>query len=178
MNRTILLLTAGVAVGAIGLGIFNFTLEATSTETFCLSCHEMQIPKDRLMMTSHGSNKFGVVAQCSDCHVPKPFVAKMVRKISASREVWEHLLGTIDTPEKYEAHRETMRQRELDRIVASDSAECRGCHQTDRWLLEEQSNSAQKKHNSMMAEGKTCISCHDDVGHPVELADAEDAFGF
>ena len=95
----------------------------------------------------------------------------MVRKISAAREVWEHMFGTIDTPEKYEAHRDVMRDREVARMVASDSAECRNCHDSSQWLLADQGRQARRKHGSMVEDGKTCINCHDDVAHPREEDD-------
>lgn len=44
-------------------------------------------------------------AICSDCHVPKDWTHKMVRKMRASFEIWGKLTGSIDTPEKFEANR-------------------------------------------------------------------------
>jgi cytochrome c-type protein NapC len=55
--------------------------------------------------TIHYSNRTGVRAICSDCHVPKDWTHKMVRKIKASGEVWGKITGVIDTPEKFEALR-------------------------------------------------------------------------
>lgn len=128
----------------------------------------MQIPKSRLMTTTHASNRLGLKVECSDGHVPKSFLPKMVRKIEASREVWGHLLGTIDTPEEYEAYRETMRVRELGRMITNNSAECRVCHNLAHWSPEKQSATATSKHETMTQDGKTCVNCHDDVAHPIE----------
>ncbi len=161
-------LLSGVVLGALGLWITSFTMEATNTEQFCLSCHEMSIPKERLATTLHGNNKHGLQASCSDCHVPKPLLPKLVRKIQAAREVWGHLAGTIDSPEKYTAYRDVMRTRELDRMQANDSAECRNCHNVQQWDLTAQSRSARNKHEDMSNEAKTCVNCHDDVAHPLD----------
>ena len=46
--------------------------------------------------TIHYQNRTGVSAACSDCHVPKEWVHKVVRKIQASNEVLHKVLGTID----------------------------------------------------------------------------------
>ena len=36
------ILTSGFALGIMFWGGFNWALEATNTETFCISCHEMR----------------------------------------------------------------------------------------------------------------------------------------
>jgi nitrate/TMAO reductase-like tetraheme cytochrome c subunit len=44
--------------------------------------------------------------------VPKDWTHKMIRKVQASKEVWGKIIGTIDTPEKFEAKRlQLARQR-------------------------------------------------------------------
>jgi nitrate/TMAO reductase-like tetraheme cytochrome c subunit len=58
-----------------------------------------------LQQTIHYSNRSGVRAICSDCHVPHEWFAKVRRKIQASNELLHKVMGTIDTPEKYEAQR-------------------------------------------------------------------------
>ena len=60
------------AAGIIFWGGFNWTLEATNTERFCISCHEMQenVYKE-YQSTVHYSNRTGVRATCPDCHVPR-----------------------------------------------------------------------------------------------------------
>jgi cytochrome c-type protein NapC len=96
----------GFISGILFWGGFNTGMEATNTMDFCISCHEM---RDNVYQeykkTIHYSNRTGVRAACSDCHVPKDWTHKMIRKIQASREVWGKLTGTIDTKEKFEAKR-------------------------------------------------------------------------
>ena len=58
--------------------------------------------------TIHYNNRTGVRATCPDCHVPKEWGYKMVRKIRASNELWHKALGSINTPEKFEAKRLVM----------------------------------------------------------------------
>lgn len=82
------LVATGIFIGAIGVVTFDYSLAASSTETFCVSCHEMEDnPYATVKQTSHFHNKTGVRPTCSDCHVPKPFIPKMIRKIEAAREV-------------------------------------------------------------------------------------------
>jgi cytochrome c-type protein NapC len=107
----------GIAMGIILWGGFNWTLELTNTEEFCISCHEMEDnPYADLQDTVHYTNRTGVRATCPDCHVPKEWIHKIVRKIKASNELYHKFLGTIDTPEKFEEHRLEMAMREWKRM--------------------------------------------------------------
>ena len=106
------LLIAGGLGGILFWGGFNWALEATNSMEFCISCHEMRdtVYKE-LQTTIHFKNRSGVTAKCSDCHVPHEWFYKMRRKIQASNEVLHKVLGTIDTPEKFETHRLELAER-------------------------------------------------------------------
>jgi len=100
------LVVAGVVAGIVLWGGFHWVLELTNTEAFCVSCHEMRdTVYPELQQTIHWKNRSGVRASCPDCHVPKPWIYKIRRKIEASNELLHKILGTINTPEKFEAHR-------------------------------------------------------------------------
>jgi cytochrome c-type protein NapC len=83
----------------------------------------------------------------------------------AYKDVLHEVLGTIDTPEKYEEHRWAMANRVWDKMKASDSRECRSCHEFGTMDLSEQDRMARKRHSKAMDEGKTCIDCHKGVAH-------------
>jgi len=173
-----MLLIVGFIAGIIFWGGFHTVVEATNTEEFCISCHEM---KDNVYEeykeTIHYSNRTGVRAICSDCHVPRTWVHKMARKIQATNELYHKMMGTVDTPEKFEQHRLTMAKRVWKVMKESDSRECRNCHRFDFMALEEQDKTARKKHKRSIEEGKTCIDCHQGIAHelPEEEEDAEEA---
>ena len=96
----------GFIAGIVFWGGFNPALEATNTETFCVSCHEMNDNVfEELKTTIHYSNRSGVRATCPDCHVPHDWTDKMGRKMQASKEVWGKIFRTIDTREKFLEHR-------------------------------------------------------------------------
>lgn len=165
-RKTLGILAAGIVLGIVGILAFDATMHATSTDKFCTSCHEMQIPAAQLQKTSHFSNSSGVNAGCSDCHVPQEFLPKMVRKVEAAREVWGSLTGIIDTPEKYIAHAPAMKAREIARLKANDSQECRNCHDAQRMLSVIQTSKAQRFHRALSSNRKTCIDCHAGIAHP------------
>ena len=99
-------LAAGFVAGIIVWGGFNWSMELTNNEAFCVSCHEMEQNVYReYKRTVQYSNRTGVRATCPDCHVPKTWIHKVARKIRATNELYHHFLGSIDTREKYEAKR-------------------------------------------------------------------------
>jgi cytochrome c-type protein NapC len=171
------LLTVGFFSGIIFWGGFNTAMEATNTLEFCTSCHEMRdtvLPE--LQKTIHWSNRSGVRAICSDCHVPKDWTHKLIRKSKASFELWGKLVGTIDTKEKFEARRMTLATHEWERMQASGSQECRNCHNFDAMSSEKQKQTPYKKHMKAKQEGKTCIDCHKGIAHslPKEYKDPDE----
>ncbi|HJW03037.1 MAG TPA: NapC/NirT family cytochrome c [Azospira sp.] len=171
------LLLIGMVLGVVFWGGFNTGMEATNTLEFCISCHEM---KDNVYQeykqTIHYSNRTGVRAVCSDCHVPKDWTHKMVRKIQASQEVWGKLVGSIDTKEKFEAKRLELARHEWARMKAADSRECRNCHSFSSMNTEKQKTRAQKMHDIAQRDNKTCIDCHKGIAHhkPEGMTDADE----
>ena len=157
---------AGSVVGVVSWGGFNTFMAYTNTLDFCISCHEMERNVyQEYKKTGHYTNRTGVRVTCSDCHVPKEWVPMFMRKISATRELYYKAIGSIDTPEKFEARRLVMAERVWKAMEASDSLECRNCHSAGAMDLEQQKSRSRKKHSKAGKEGKTCIDCHKGVAH-------------
>jgi nitrate/TMAO reductase-like tetraheme cytochrome c subunit len=171
----LVLLVVGVFTGIIFWTGFNTTLEMTNTMGFCLSCHEMRVnPYPEYQETIHYKNPSGVQVTCADCHVPRPWGHKVVRKVMATKELWYKFTGKIDTPEKYNEHRWELANRVWDSMKATDSRECRNCHTFDSMDLSEQDRSARKKHSRAIDEGETCIDCHKGIAHELPDEPEED----
>ncbi len=163
---SLITLLVAALVGVMLWGGFNWAVEATNSLEFCISCHEMRnTVYQEWQKTIHYQNRTGVRAICSDCHVPKDWTYKMVRKIQASRELWGKLIGTIDTKEKFEAKRLTLAEHEWERMKKSDSRECRNCHTFDGMKLALQKDRSRKQHEIGLEEKKTCIDCHKGIAH-------------
>lgn len=164
-------------VGVLFWGGFHTGLEMTNTLEFCTTCHEMRdTVYAEYKETVHYTNRSGVRAICSDCHVPREWGPKMIRKARASLEVWGKITGVIDTKEKFEAARMTLATHEWDRMKASNSQECRNCHTFDAMSSELQKQTPYKKHMKAKEEGKTCIDCHKGIAHklPKEYKDPDE----
>ena len=157
----------GFLAGIVFWGGFNTALEATNTEVFCISCHEMRDNVfAELQATVHYTNGSGVRATCPDCHVPHAWTHKVARKVQASKELWGAVFGTIDTREKFEAHRLALASREWARLAANDSLECRNCHSAESMDLTAQGARAAEAHDAFLLRGeKTCIDCHKGIAH-------------
>ena len=130
------LLLVGFVAGIVSWGGFNTAVEATNKEAFC-----------------------------ADCHVPKEWGPKMVRKVQASRELYGKLVGSIDTREKFEAKRLQLAEREWARMKANDSLECRNCHSMQSMDAEKQLPRARRAHELAVKNKDSCIDCHKGISH-------------
>ena len=171
LRPSALSLAAVVAIGMIsGLmfwGAFNTGMEATNSLDFCTSCHEM---RDTVFQeykeTIHYRNRSGVRAACPDCHVPKDWTHKFVRKVQASQELYgKFISGIIDTPEKFESKRMELAEHVWKTMKESDSRECRNCHSWDAMDPSKQHPRARAKMAQAQKDGKTCIDCHKGIAH-------------
>ncbi len=160
------LLVFGFVAGIVFWGGFNTAMEATNTEAFCVSCHEMRdYVYQEYKSTVHYNNRTGVRATCPDCHVPREWTYKVARKIRASNELYHKVMGSIDTPEKFEAKRLELAQSVWQAMKETDSRECRNCHGFDFMDYTEQGRRAIDQHTKGFKEGKTCIDCHKGIAH-------------
>jgi len=153
-------------VGIIFWGGFNTAMEATNTTEFCIGCHEMEDNVyEEYKPTIHFTNRTGVRAGCPDCHVPRPWIHKVVRKIQASKEVFSWLTGKLDTKEKFNEHRFDLAKSVWKAMKDTDSRECRNCHNFESMNPEFQKPRARKQHLNAFETGQTCIDCHKGIAH-------------
>ena len=160
----------GVLGGIIIWGGLNTGMEYTNHTEFCLSCHTMRTPYEELKKTVHYSNRSGTTVGCADCHVasskdPLDYARKLTQKVFASKDVLGQIMGTIDTPEKFEAYRLTMAKRVWAHMKETDSKECRNCHKFDKMDTTKQKDRSAVKHEGAVQDGKTCIDCHKGIAH-------------
>ncbi|MCC6777776.1 MAG: NapC/NirT family cytochrome c [Hyphomicrobiales bacterium] len=160
------LLVVGFVAGILFWGGFHTAMEASNTLPFCISCHEMRdnIYKE-YVGTIHNQNRTGVQATCADCHVPRDWMHKVMRKIQATNELFHWAVGSVDTPEKFDAKRLHLASNVWRSMKATDSRECRNCHTIESMNPEFQRPRARKSHMDAMGAGNTCIDCHKGIAH-------------
>ena len=171
-----ILVIGGFVAGMVFWGGFNWAMELSNAESFCIGCHEM---KDNVYeeykQTVHYNNRTGVRATCPDCHVPKTWIHKVARKVQATNELYHHFIGTIDTREEYEARRLKLARNVWTTMKETDSRECRNCHSFEFMDFTVQEKRSRNRHATAIEDGATCIDCHKGIAHelPAGAFDAE-----
>lgn len=173
-GSTLTLLLVGIVLGIVLWGGFNWAMEMTNNEQFCISCHEMRDNVyEELKETVHFTNRTGVRATCPDCHVPKEWIHKVIRKIKASNELYHHFVTKdVDTPEKFNAKRFELAKSVWKTMKDTNSRECRNCHNFGSMNLDKQESRSAERHDPHVWEvldgkepSKTCIDCHKGIAH-------------
>jgi nitrate/TMAO reductase-like tetraheme cytochrome c subunit/cytochrome c551/c552 len=164
------LLVVGIVIGVGGWLGFNGALHATGTNEFCgTACHShAEFIYPGYKTSAHFANSTGVMATCSDCHIPREFFPKLWTKTEAGlHDGWaEFVQRKISTQEKYEAERPRLSAAVIEHMKSRDSRECRNCHEFSPAVIAKQSPAAQAIHPKIAEMGQTCVSCHTSVGHP------------
>jgi len=161
---------AALIIGAVGLGILNEVLHATSSNEFCYVCHSHeQFIKPEYEASTHFANTSGVRASCADCHLPRDQIDLILTKIAVSVDIIPELLGRLNTAEKYEAARAEMAEAVWEEYRDNDSEYCRHCHTVEAMNLETQGNMARRRHASAGERDMTCIDCHRGIVHALPL---------
>jgi cytochrome c-type protein NapC len=157
--------------GAVLLAGGQAGLTYTNSEQFCVSCHEMrEIVYAEYKGTAHDSNRSGVRATCSDCHVPREIGPMLARKVGAAIDLYSHFVsGAVDTKEKFEEQRYRMARTVWIQMKENDSRECRHCHDAAAMSSELQSAGTRARHARGKSQGKTCIDCHFGIAHKEPL---------
>ena len=165
----------GGVAGIVFWGGFNTFMEYTNRLEFCISCHEMRNTVYKEYQESvHYKNPSGVRVVCADCHVPRDWVPKLIRKIQATNELFHHFAGTIDTPEKFEAQRLAMAERVWASMTASNTRECRNCHDYQAMDFHKQSARAREKMADARDKNTPCIECHKGIAHKLPIKPRDD----
>lgn len=175
VRHVLLGVSAGLICGILLWNVFLISLDRTSTTEFCTTCHSMKTyVYEDYKQSPHFKNTKGIQAGCGDCHIPKPLAAKLVRKTIGLKDIYHTLVGTIDSPEKFSARKQLLVDRVRNRMKSSDSRECRSCHHLEQMDFARQSAIASKLHQESKNMGKTCVDCHQGVGHQAATTASND----
>jgi len=149
------LLGVGASAG-LALKIFH-----SSDVNYCSSCHTIAPMIAAYREDIHGGkNKYGIMAKCSDCHIPQdgPISHVIAKSKTGIVDMYhEYLTDTtkIDWEEK----------RLLRETFVYDSG-CLSCH-TNLEAATRPNHKAFIAHKDyfMGTSGSKCVSCHEHVGH-------------
>lgn len=156
-------------LGAAGLGAMNYTLQETSTNDFCYTCHShVEFIKPEYEASSHFVNQAGVKAACKDCHLPKfhgHWFEYVTTKIIVSKDIIPEMMGKVDTSEEWEEFRPHGAEKVWRQYKEDDSRYCRHCHSMDNMDFEAQGRRTARQHQTAAERGRTCIDCHYGIVH-------------
>lgn len=161
------LLVVGAVLGAGGILVSLEVNRATSTDTFCTSCHSMAGlgTEAHFMVSAHRANREAVRPLCGDCHIPKTnwFVETYAHVSSGMRDVIAEYTHNYSDPKIWETRRIQLAHEVRAEIRAQDSVTCRGCHNAA--LIQPKAARGQAAH-ALLREGRmTCIDCHFNLVH-------------
>ncbi len=162
----LVLLLLGIGLGSAAVIGTQVAVHVTSTNEFCVGCHEMNTPLVEYQDTIHYKNRSGVRTGCADCHNPHGYPEKLwVKAINGAKDIYGHYTGIIDTPAKFEARRLHMATSEQTRMRNNNSAECRHCHDLQAMNPDKQKPFARKEHEKAKTANLSCIECHKGIAH-------------
>lgn len=158
-NKRLVLLTSIIVVFSVVFmyGFTSWSVGYTSSEQFCMGCHEMEDAYRSWKESSHYDSQTGVVATCADCHLPADGISKMkVKTLSGMRDTFVHYFGN---PENLNAAEMAKKAREG---ITNDS--CMKCHKN--LFPSAISKGGLIAHRALVSgEKKKCVSCHLNLVH-------------
>ncbi len=126
-----------VGIGSVGM------LKVTSTPQFCSSCHEMRPEYVTWKATSHNQ------VDCVKCHIEPGLDSLVKHKISAMKQLYQHVTGQVPNP--------------IEMPQPIESYVCEQCHSRNR--LVNASGDLIIPHNRHLEQEIECVRCHKGVAH-------------
>ncbi len=162
-RRMLYALTLG---GIAGIGFVLFLIEfdqLTSSETFCTTCHSMELAAIPYRTSSHYLPVSGVRASCGDCHVSEGVFAATWDHVMGGKDLFAQIFGPdYDDPVINALHLPDSAFAARRWFQDKDSQTCKRCHQLDAI----QGNRADTLAIHREETGsKTCIDCHTNLVH-------------
>ncbi len=168
------LIVAGGVAGAGAIIASTAVNRATSTEAFCTSCHSMAgVAADpHYQQSAHRANAAGVLASCSDCHVPSNnwFVETYSHVVDGVRDGIAEYTGNVSDPAVWSARLPRLAERVREEMRRDDGATCRKCH--DPAAILPASEAGRAAHAMLAQTHVTCIDCHLNLVHAPIAASA------
>ena len=124
-RKNYLIFIVGALSAILFLALSKKTIEYTSTDEFCVSCHAHPQADATFLLSAHNSNRSGVSPKCVECHLPP----EEQTAYFLTRKAYHgfHDLYVFMTKEMDEIDWEAKRSIEAtERFVYEDG--CKNCH--------------------------------------------------
>lgn len=161
------ILTAGCVLACLGAALAG-GVTYTSRTQFCMACHEMRVHQDEQRLSSHAKDAQGQVIGCSQCHIPKGNIARML-----GAKAW---MGAIDlwTHQTKIKQGETLDRAALQPVARrfTDDANCLACHEDlgkNAAKTGPVSEEGRLSHDNYLGKNgqarSGCVGCHGNLAH-------------
>ena len=130
--------------------IFQITYIATSGPFFCAKCHEVAKYVSSWQVSAHKT------IGCLDCHQPRGELGKFQAKARGLNYVFQHFSKEYTIP---------------TRAIISEQ-NCIGCHLGDNASYPDTihlKNTPEINHYQTIKQSKSCLECHRELGHKVDI---------
>lgn len=153
------LIVAGLIV--LGSVAFAGTVLATESNSFCVSCHELDYAYTGWERSTHVNNPEGVVANCVDCHVPPQLLDLTFSKVDSLNELYSHWIKPSSDPFWWQQNLPRLQARAHERMKDDN---CLRCH---KWRPETASPEGKIAHTTAPVTTR-CVQCHQHFVHNPE----------
>ncbi|MCW0483841.1 SUMF1/EgtB/PvdO family nonheme iron enzyme [Gaoshiqia sediminis] len=172
-KRIWLLLIIGFSFGIIALIGFNRSVEYTSTNDFCASCHVHPHVFDSWQLSTHYDNASGMQVKCVDCHLPPKGEGYLKEKVRlGAKDIYGFWFKDHESF-NWEA-KSTVEQAQHFTYKAS----CTHCHANIFPLQLTKEGQDAHLYYTQHEHELHCINCHLDAGHYNPNAKHESNVGF
>jgi cytochrome c nitrite reductase small subunit len=130
--------------------LFQIGYVATSGPSFCARCHEIEKYVDSWETSVHNN------LNCLECHQPRGELGKFHAKARGLNYVFQHFSRDYTVP---------------TRAVMTDH-NCIECHLGDRKKYPDTirlKNTPKVNHYEIIKNSQSCLECHRDTGHDVDI---------
>ena len=160
-RKAVLLISFGFLFALLLLFSGNKAIEATGTDDFCQSCHNVH-PQASVSWkrSTHYDNKRGIVVHCVECHLPPSGLPKLTHKVSTG---FRDIYGTLfSDPESINWEEKSRPEYAVHHTFESS---CIRCHKNLYPLgLNEKGQEAHLYYENNRRK-LNCLNCHIGVGH-------------
>ena len=155
----------GLLVGVLLMALFDNTMNKTSTNDYCMSCHLHEQADLDWKKSPHYNSHSGVMTDCIACHLP-PKEEGLLKYYTAKTRMGLKDIWTKMTKNAEEIDWESKRELEHARKIVYNST-CEKCHVNLYPEGISDDGITAHLHYEENAEklGLDCISCHLNVGH-------------
>ncbi len=165
MKKNVLLI--GFIGVVIGLFIALITYEGvhrTSTDQFCVTCHEMKPMVSAYHNDVHGGNgKVGIKVSCVNCHLPHDNIINYLftKAKTGIKEIGIHFLGNPNEIDWYEK-----RKYKVDFVYDKACIHCHTNYKNNETISKKGIQMHIHFERLKGTEKKlSCVSCHNEIGH-------------